>query len=588
MNFWNMAALGLTFLTPAGAVLIIAVKGKRAPGLEIKACLALFGVAMALAAVGVAHFDHSIKMELLWPLTMEQSGYFEFSLQLLWSRFVWIFYSGVMLLGFTAYDGLSQLQNGRGRRSLLFLAGSFFASALAFLSENILLSLLFVEISVFMLHAFGMESGGDPDQTEKAAYFKRNCFLFLGLAALLGIAISHELNASSVMLMGVVLYILSTVVSTHNPSRWDKLPLLFAQLGMTLFLLERVLVTEVPTQLAAPLSAIFAVCTLLFSILALLSPGTLGASFWMVLSFFGYLLYLRFSSARPADPFWGAYEAIGLGAAYALTTIFRFGEHLDLLWKRALAFGIVAILLGVVSGALPSVEISAARFDNETSLAHVVILGYLTFLVAVVSAKSLAVSFGEKNSAGAFSKPSYALVACLAPAVIMLTTQVGVLVRWSDLNIESFLGGGLLELLYDPRVLATATAVGVGLFAGGLLGTNINFTKWTKSREAKMEDFFPRIDPALVARSLRLVSLPEQGVERVTAWLVIASATGASFLDSLDRGFFGEKFFHGFSEFSSSLSRLIRFFHSGQARAYLFLGALITLFSSLIFLLEGR
>ncbi len=581
-----MAVLGLMFLAPAAAIFFFAFpSGTRASGLRVRVLLALFGVAALAAAVGVARIDHPVKMELLWPLTLEQSGYFEFSLQMLWSRFVWIFFSSSLLFGFAAYDGSVALEGRSQRMRPLFLTGSFFFAVLAFLSENTLLSLMFVEIAAFALHAFGMEAGGTEGELEKASYFKRSCFLFLGFLALLAIALTRELSTPSVMLMGAVLYILSTVISKHNPRNWGQLALTLVHIGMALFLLERVMNQEVSPELWVPLSAVFALGCIVFAGISLLSPAGLGASFWLVLSVLGYLLYLRFSSARPADPFWGAYEAIGLGAAYAMATMYRFGERMDVLWKRALAFVLLALFLGILSGALPSVEISAARFDSETSLAKITLLGLLTFLISAVSAKSLGLSLA---GAGGGSPRASSYLACIAPAFVLLATQAGALLRWNDLNFDSVAAGGLGAMLYDPRVLVTATALGAGLLAGGLLGANSRFAGWTKSHELRMENFFPAIDPSLVRWNLYLVNLPERGGEWVSIRISGFGGRVAGLLDALDRGFFGDKLFRGFSEYSSSLSLLTRFFHSGQARMYLFLGVVITLLSSFVFLMEGR
>lgn len=587
MNFWNLAVLGLTFLAPVAAILFIALKGDRAQEMEIRTCLSLFAIAMVSAALGVAHFDHPVMMELLWPLTMEQSGYFEFSFQMLWSRFVWIFFSASMLLGFAAYDASTAVSGQNRRIGLLFLIGSFFSSVLAFLSENTLLSLMFVEFAAFMLHAFGMETSGEQGDQEKASYFKRSCFIFLSLAGLFAIVLTRELSTSSVMLVGAVLYIFSTVVSKNNPKQWNQLPLLLVHIGMGLFLLERVLVDEASPALSIPFSAIFAVGAMLFSAFSLLSPASLGASFWLILSFLTYLLYLRFSSGHPGDPFWGSYEVIGLGAAYALATIFRFGEQFNLLWKRAFAFVLLAIFLGVISGALPSVEISAVRFDGETTLLRAALLGFLTFLISTVSAKALAVSLSQKQRGSSESSLSNSPLASLAPAILMLAAHVGLLIRWNELNFDSFSSGGLIAMFYDTRVLITTTAVGGGLLAGGLLGSNSGFANWTKSRSLEMENFFPGVDPGILRWNLRALALPERGLEWLSLRISSIGSITANWLDSLDRGFFGDKFFRRLSEYTTSLSLATRFFHSGYARAYLFLGVVVALVSSLVFLMEG-
>lgn len=577
MNFWILAALVLTFLAPSAALLFLAGRGGRAQGTDAKACLALFGLALVAAALGVARIDRPVRMEFLWPFTLEQSGYFEFSLQLLWSRFLWIFFSAAMLLAVMAFDFPVPGPDGSRGGRLLFLTGSYLFMVLAYLSDNILLSLMFVEISAFMIHAFRSD---DPASGARESYFKRSCFIFLSLTALLGLALSHQLSSSSVMLMSAVFYLISILVSRHGPTQWPQLALLFVQLGMALFLLERVMGDDVSSELWIPLSGVFALCTICFASLSLVAPATLSASFWLVCSALGYLLYLRFSSSKPTDSFWGTYEAIGLGATFVIANCLRFGERLDLLWKRMLAFACVAIALGLLSGALPTVEAGTIRFDSETSLLRVGMLGILTFLVAAASGRALSFSL-EKGEPGSILAP-------LAPALLLLLAQVGMMLRWNELNFEGLPGGDLGALLADPRVLLTLAGVTGGLLTGGLLGTNKGFGTWTKKRDLRMEHFFPEVDPSLVHTTLGAVRLPEQGVEWISAKVTALGADAAGAVESADRAYFGEKLFRRLADSSASLSQFTRRFHSGQARAYLFLGILITLLSSFVFLLEGR
>jgi hypothetical protein len=578
MNLWTLAVLTLTFLAPAAALLFVAWRGGKTPGAEAKACLLLFGVAMAAAALGVARVDRPVRLEFLWPLTLEQSGYFEFSLHLLWSRFVWIFFSAAMLVAYVANEPPTE---GR-RNGFLFLTGSYFCLVLAFLSENILLSLMFVEMSAFATHAFGAEESGEGE-LERASYFKRSCFVFLALIALLGLAASRQLSSSSVMLMGAALYLVSTLVSRHSPSRWSQLPLLLLQIGAALFLMERVMADDVSSELWLPLSGLFALGTICFASLSLIAPAALSASSWLLYSFLGYLLYLRFSSGKPTDPFWGAYEAVGLGAAFAIGYLLRFGERLDFVWKRILAFGFLAVVLAVVAGALPTVESPTIRFDSETSLARIGLLGLLTFLVSAVSARGLSLALQRREP----STPR-ALITTLAPVVILLLAQAGALLRWNELNFEEIAAGGLAALLSDPRVLLTTAAIATGLLCGGLLGTHGGFAAWTKRRDLRMEAFFPAVDPKLVDSAIGLVRWPERGVSWLSAKVAALMGDAAGAMESADRGFFSEKLFRRLADSSASLSQFARVFHSGQARAYLFLGVLVTLFASFAFLLEGR
>lgn len=582
MNFWNLAVLGLTFFTPSAALLYVAFKGPRASGQEIRACALLFGLGMAAAALGVARLTSPVRMEFLWPLTLEQSGYFEFSLQLVWHRFVWVFFSAAMLLSFALFDASAFLAGDLAWRRLLFLGGAYLSSVLTLLSENVLLSVMFLEITVFLFHGFALERGEGPESPERSSYFKRCCFLFLALLALLGIAASRQISSGSMMILAAVLYLLSTLVSRSSPSAWGEVPLQMAQTGLLLFLLDRVMPERAPAELWVPLAVVFAAATAAFSSLSLLSPGALGSSSWMVLSVLGYALYVRFSSARPGDPFWGAYEAVALGMAYSFHHLFRSGARLDLLWKRVLAFLLVGVGLGVIFGVLPGVEAASVRFDGETSLARVVALGALTFLLSLVSAKRLAVSLGEAEE-GSSSK---GLLAALGPLLLVLAAQVGLVAKWNDLNFEGV--GGPTRLLYDPRLLVASAAAAAGVLAGGLLGTNGRFAGWIKNRDLRMERIFPGVDPGIVRRSLELLQLPERSIARVSGWASAAARRAAGGLEAVDKTVFSERLCQAFSSYAGSLSRLASFFHSGQARAYLFLGVLVTLFSSMVFLMEGR
>ena len=130
-------------------------------------------------------------------------------------------------------------------------------------------------------------------------------------------------------------------------------------------------------------------------------------------------------------------------------------------------------------------------------------------------------------------------------------------------------------------------AIFLGLIVGALVASNSTFVAWIRNREKKMEDLFPRIDPIVVIWNARLTSAPERGL----TWLgdrskaaIVSLAGGAQ---AFDRRLFSEKIGRGFSDYTSSLSLLIRFVHSGNMRAYIFIGALITLLSGFLFLLGG-
>jgi hypothetical protein len=586
MDFWNIAVTSLTFAAPLAAILFFAMKGKAGgPDSESKASLALFGLMFFAAAIGAFRFEHPVRIEFLWPLTVEPSGYFEFSLQLLWLRFSWILFSAAVFLGFAAFDGPGSFVGDRRPLRFLFLVGAFLFSVLAFLSENAMLSLMFAEITVFLMHAFGVGLGGDEGELERVSYFKRSCFLFLSLVTLLGIAATRMFTTNSIVLLGAVLYIISLVFSRHNFIDWKYLPLTLVQLGTALFLLGQVTHEDITAELAMPLTVVFGLAVLAFSAFSFLAAQALSSAFWMALTLLAYVLFLRFGSTKPSDSFWGTYEAVTLGTAFAIGTCLRFGSRFDLLWKRVLVFLLVSVLLAVISGALPGVESSAMKFEGDVALARAAILGLLTFFVAAASGKALALSFQEPAAKGTAGG---AFASSLVPALIVLAIQFGALFRFSEINGESILGLDPLAVVYDLRVLMSAAGVVFGLGTGAILGSHSGFVVWTRNRGRKMEDIFPPVDPAIVEWNQNLVHGPERGLEWISGRLQFVTSQGAEFLEKMDRGVFGEKFFRGFSEYGSSLSLFVRFFHSGNVRMYMFLGVMISLFASFLFLLEGK
>ncbi|RZA04751.1 MAG: hypothetical protein EOP11_14370, partial [Proteobacteria bacterium] len=156
MDFWNIAVPSLIFLAPILAIAILGLSrgaGDRGSIAELRWAAGVFGIALITAIVGVVRFEQPVKLELLLALSTEPSGYFEFAFQLHWMRFLWIAFAAAILLALTLFDGSRALEGENKASKLSFLLGSFLFSALAFLSENTILSLMFIEVTVFLLYA---------------------------------------------------------------------------------------------------------------------------------------------------------------------------------------------------------------------------------------------------------------------------------------------------------------------------------------------------------------------------------------------------------------------------------------------------
>jgi hypothetical protein len=581
MDFWNIAIPALTFLAPAVACLYFTGRTQARSGSEATWGMITFGVVMLVALVGLVRFENPVRLESIWPFSAEPSGYFDFTLQLHWTRYIWIFFTNSLLFVFSAFEGKSSFR-GEGRAlKFNFLAGASLLSSLAYLSENVLLSLMFLEIMIFLLHAFGIQSSSGEGEQERISFFKRSSFLFLSVLSLLALAVTGKFGANAVVLLGVVLYFLSFIFSRHSFSDWGHQSITLLQAGAAFFLLGRVIGEDLAPGLWVPVAVIFAASGAVFAWFSLTSVSGLGSSFWLLFSMMGYLLYLRFSSGRPEDPFWGAYEAIALGATYSLSSFFRFGRSADQGVKRALYFAVAALLLAIVSGAMPGIDIAGARANLESPV-KLITLGLLTFLLSLVVGKSIMISFTDEEN-----KEAVSFSTGLWPAVFLLLIQVGAILRITDLYGEGPFRMGARYLLTNPHIATMGIAVLAGMFAGLLLGANARFVKKIRSNELRMEDLFPSVDPVAVAWNEKTFRYPERGMIWISDRLGHISGRSAAWVQNADKSVFAGKFFRVFRDSSVYASQLTKYFHSGNVRAYLFLGVLLTILASVLFLVEG-
>lgn len=582
MSFGNVIIPLLVFSAPLATLVWFALRGSGVSDAEKRVGVVLFAAMMLVSLVGIFQFERPVKMDFLLPLSTDTSGYFDSTLLMSWIRYAWIFVSAGALLGLVLLDGDAAVGGGKGRLRFLFLSGAFFFSSFSYLSENVLLSLMFAEIAIFLLHSFNLEMGREEAELERISYFKRNSFLFLGLLAMLGLASARVFANSSVVIMGAVLYVMAFLLSRHTFSGWRYVPLAIFQAASAFFLLSRVIYEDISPELWLPLSALFALATTIFAGLSFLSAKTLSATFWTILGLFCFLLFQRFSSIKPDDLSWGAFEAMGLLACGSLSLLHRFASPSRQAWRSTLFFLCHVLLLGIISGAIPHFNVAIAHAESRDSLMKSSVMGLLTFWVTLVAAKILVRALRQGKETDASAAFSFAIL----PAALVALIQLAVLLRAYD----GFTG--LLqfpfELFSDVSLLMRGSALLLGTLTGALLGANERLATWGANKEKRMEDLFPRIDPSVIHWNQLAAAAPERGIDWLSARAVDLNSRATSRLQDFDRKVFAEKFPGGFLAYGSSLSRLMRFLHSGNVRFYLLFGAVLTLFAGILFLLGGK
>lgn len=577
MSFWEIVIPSLILVLPLLGMGALIPWSDEIGSLEHRLSYILFSGVAISSLLGFFQFKSPVILGLETGLPLS-SREFELALMLDPSRMGWIFFSSIVLLGLTFFDG-HKIYHGAGKRlRFIFLAGTAFFSALAFLSERIALSVMFIEITVFLLHGFSIRSGAEEGKLDRVSYFKRGSFVFLGLAAMLVLNALDEFNAESIVLLGIVLYMMSLVFSKHNFLDWQYLPLSLIQSGAAFFLIGRFMAPEMAPDLWLPLAVLFAISVSVFSAMSLLSMGALNSHFWLSSALVGYLLFTRFNSAEPFVGNWGIFEIVGLMCAFALSVLSRSGPYIGGWVYRTLTTVFGLILLSILCGFFPGIELPGG--DAAGGVWRLALHGILTFLVATAVIKTVVFSFKEEPS----QPPNVRkILLAWAPSTLVVVLYL-VLGAGHEINFLEFLREREINYFSQPAWAFSSAAMALGLATGIFLGTNMRFILWSKNRQKRMEDFVPRVDPLVIGWNRAVVAFPELAMGVLLKHCGEAFMAVAAYFSRFDRDAIGKIPFSGVANYSTSVSMLVRIFHSGNLRFYIYFGIIVSLLAAGIFL----
>jgi hypothetical protein len=577
MNFWETIIPALILLMPLLAIAALLLWTDKFKYMEIRASLILGASLVATSILGFFQFQQAFTLALETGLPVSSSE-FELALSFDVVRMSWVFFSSLILFSVAIYDGEQIYKSGSSSLRFIFLAGISLFSSLAFLSEKIVLSIMFIEITAFLLHAFSIHSGGEEGRLDRVSYFKRGAFIFLGLSAMLFLSFFDDFNTMAIVLMGVILYIMSLVFSKHNYLDWQYLPLSLLQSGAAFFLLGRLMRVEMAPELWIPFAVLFAVAATIFSSISIATLSVLNSYFWLTSALISYMLFKRFLSVTPYAPEWGMYEASGLLGMLSLTCLVRYGAIMSGAIKRSITLILCALVMSIIFGIMPGIGLPLPSF--ETQMWRLVIYCALTFLFAVACTKTIAISFINKINKQ--NKIENIYLAWL-PAVFSLISYWGLGIA-KESNFEIFLNSFTADIFSNYSWISIGSSALLGFVAGLVIGFNEKFISWSKNRQQKMEDFVPRVDPIIIRWNEQLVAFPEKIVSLL---LVKSGRVGGLFavtLSKTDDALLGRGVRDSVVRYSIIISSFLRRAHSGSIRAYIYYAFVSILLAALIFL----
>lgn len=554
----------LVFLLPITLFIAIFGENEKYKISTKKISVFLYLAVAAIAIFGVSHFKNESRLDLTWGVAPGSSTEFEFSLHLSWVRFVWILCVNLLLAGFEFFRDHNSAKHSKVA-TLLPMAASLFAS-LAFLSENYVLSIMFIEVMLFLLYA--QAETENPKSEEFSAYFKRGTFVLISLLLLFSASYFGALELPGVVLLASITYILSMIFSRSRLYKWQELPLFLVQMAASLFLLNRLMHINLATELWFALSIVFGIISIVFSSLSFFSPASVGSMFWQASSMISFLLFMRFGSNMPHLSFWGSSEALGLLGIYAICMLLQSGAAE--IWKKVISSLLMLFTILVLSGCVPGLDLLNPGYEYFENPLHLVMLGAQIFLIASSAGLSV-MRAGQTNK----DASSHSIFYCWLPSITVIFTSLAIFVNFIFLDTnpvspEIFLAdkARLFFLTIWPSVI-------LGFGMGSIISTNKRFLSWAEMKNAKIEKFNFEIAELFSGWNSSLNSKMDVLISSLSESFLQKSLQFSELAHSLDAKVFGEKIPHGGSKYTFSLSALIHRVHSGNYRWYSFFGTAI-------------
>lgn len=588
MNVSNIVVPGAMLLLPILALLSLASHGgvNKEKFLQ-KVALSTFAIVILVSAFAVFHYQVETKMSMAVPFALDTSGYFEFSFHLHWIRFAWIFFFSVCLLVLSMLDGKEAFSERSGELKYTLLMGVSAFSSLALFSENIFLTLFFGEVMVFLIHTYVMLGGGEDAALEKDSFFKREVLVFLGLGLVLVLNISGLIFGKTMALVMALLYIVAAIFSRHTFVSWPHVPLSMINIGINFFVITRIFHEEVSAHLWLPITVLFGLISGAFSCLSLLSRPALSAVFWVYLSYASALLLQRFQSGFPQASFWPLFEAVGLLSIMSFFVIVRANGQQEGLTKKITDSALVLILLMLLAGALPGLELAAHEFERQEQIGPLVFMAGVFFVLSAAMGKLL--FFPDQDSEKETKRKTLKAFAWPVSLIIIFLQIVSVLflINRSASDLGTFFSG-LNEATLQIHFIVLILSVVAGFGSGAILGLNGGFQIWIDKKNQKMEKIFPITRNIFSHQQyINIFCVPQMFIANLGSISRHWAARVASFLEGFDVLMMSEGIQEGVAGRATALSQVFSRQYSGNIRKYFFVGVMVSLLASILFVLVG-
>jgi hypothetical protein len=539
------------------------------------------------AAVGVAYLWDRQGFEFYFemgPMARE----FEVSILLSKERLIWVFaFSIIMLFQAVTFldDYFMENTEANLRRPLLFAFFSLFA-ILALLAGRALLSVLFLEGALFLLHLIKTDYDRSEENLDHVSFFKRALFVVLGLVVMVALSAGKVFPDDAIFIAGFVLYLMSFLFHQHGFMSWNRGSWFAYLLFFALFIFWRLYQAEAKAPEFTLVAFIFTALSAVFAVVGAISPRRLRSFYWYCISIASLQFFTLFSSTAFERGGWAMAALLLVFGLLLMNGVLRgLGQAIDQGWQifGLFAVGLIHLLIiGLVPG-IGWIQLQRLEGDGVAYLtAHLVCI----FLLSLNLGRLLDPSVYKIKSENGPPFSIFIFRTTLFLALVLLFLQQMIGVEFSGIGVSAW--EELIQFANTKRGLLGTAALCVffGMLIGAIASRNSFFSGFLKNREKSEADKAPRIDPRIGTGNAFLAEKPRHFIEIARQWLQAVGQSWSTRLQEANTAY-ENRVWQECAGLGRSFSMLVRYMHGGSVQYYLFYGLIALCVSAVLLYVVG-
>ncbi|MCO5141866.1 MAG: hypothetical protein M9962_02110 [Oligoflexia bacterium] len=519
--------------------------------------------ALLICLISAISLSESISLAPIFTLSLEKTGYFDFSLFLYWKS---LFFISILAFFFLIRAYFIFIEENKANSDLYFSGASFFCFSLALLNENYFTEVFFTEIGAFLLYLDQTRKSSEIEALEKVYYFRRYIFIFLTCVSILILSFIPAFDIQSLILLAFLLYFLSFVFSKTKIKTFCQASELLIISVVPLYILDSFMSNGIRAglELWAPIAILFGIISF-YLILSVISH----ANFEIIISrlipsVLGLYMYLNFSSGGNSRDLWALHLIailISIGLLLLLRAMpIRSENKVFEILKYTMWFISLGLIVQFVPGPIMSLDSSIFNIFGVNPILVVLISTLITSELFIIQ-RSKNSTLGRVKKISDF-RPFLFFLLFYTIFISIIFLKYKNLITLDMLKVD-------LQLYFTSwRIAEVSVAIVVGVLIYYWFSKAAFLAKFIQKIEKSNKESSPMIDARAWSLLLMAVSLPKKTQISIENFQVKLRNRIQKLIEFIDAELLLEFFYKIFNSYLVSTSGLIRLIHSGNGKVY--------------------